>query len=107
MVLRNLISNAIKHHDKGDGHIDVSYELITLDDKKLHQIKVKDDGPGIPPELQEKALEMFQTLQSRDETEGSGMGLAMVKKMAEKYEGSLQIESDGKRGTTFIVQWGV
>jgi len=107
MALRNLISNAIKHHDKDKGHIDVAYELVKVNDKDMHQFKITDDGPGIPPDLQEKALEMFQTLQSRDETEGSGMGLAMVKKMAEKYEGSLQIESDGIRGTTFIVQWGV
>lgn len=107
MVLRNLISNVIKHHDKKEGKIDVSYKLVNRNGRKLHQVKVRDDGPGIHPELQEKAMEMFQTLQSRDETEGSGMGLAMVKKMVEKYDGSLMIESDGKRGATFIVRWGV
>ncbi len=107
MVLRNLISNAIKHHDKESGNIDVSYQLVDREGIELHQFKVTDDGPGIPVDLQEKAMEMFQTLQSRDETEGSGMGLAMVKKMTEKYEGSLAIESDGHRGTTFIVEWGV
>lgn len=107
MVLRNLISNAIKHHDKAEGHIDISYERVEINNKEKHQFKVTDDGPGIPPELQTKAMEMFQTLQSRDEVEGSGMGLAMVKKMVEKYEGGLKIESDGARGTTFVVTWGV
>ncbi|QDE28355.1 PAS domain S-box protein [Paremcibacter congregatus] len=101
IILRNLVSNAIKHHDKSKGHIKVTYEQTPTS----HKIQVSDDGPGIPPELHKKATEMFQTLKSRDQVEGSGMGLAMVKKIIEHYNGHLKINSDGKRGTIVKVLW--
>ena len=103
IVLRNLISNAIKHHDKTVGHIQISYQLKS----NMHYIYVQDDGPGIPSELFDKALEMFQTLKPRDKVEGSGMGLSLSKKTIEHYGGSLTIKSDGVRGTTIIVTWPV
>lgn len=101
LVVRNLISNAIKHHDKDHGKIEFSF----AQKDGFYEVRVQDDGPGIPPKLQEKAMEMFQTLQSRDKTEGSGMGLALVKKTVMKQGGSLSIDSDGGRGTIFIVKW--
>ena len=103
VVFRNLISNAIKHHDKPDGHIQIHYEAV--DD--MHKISVQDDGPGIPRELFDKAVEMFQTLRPRDKVEGSGMGLSLSKKTVEHYGGSLTIESDGVRGTTIIILWPI
>jgi len=103
IVLRNLISNAIKHHDKKTGHIKVLYK--TVDD--MHHISVQDDGPGIPKELFEKAVEMFQTLRPRDKVEGSGMGLSLSKKTIEHYGGRLIIESDGITGTTIVVLWPI
>ena len=101
IVLRNLISNAIKHHDENNGHVVISYE--STDD--YHIISVSDDGPGIPPKFHEKAMEMFQTLQPRDQVEGSGMGLAIIKKIVEHYKGYISINSDGKRGTTINIHW--
>ncbi|MBA6391320.1 CHASE domain-containing protein [Colwellia sp. BRX10-3] len=101
IVLRNLISNAIKHHDKLTGHIKISYKAVD----NMHHISVEDDGPGIPSELFDKAVEMFQTLRPRDKVEGSGMGLSLSKKTIEHYGGSLIIESDGIRGTTIVVIW--
>ncbi|PPC77862.1 PAS domain-containing sensor histidine kinase [Pokkaliibacter plantistimulans] len=100
-VLNNLISNAIKHHDQGHGNIRVRCQSSD----EYYQLEVEDDGPGIPPELHHKALAMFQTLQPRDRVEGSGMGLALVKKIVEHHHGSLRIDSDGGRGTTMVVQW--
>ncbi|WP_321396711.1 PAS domain S-box protein [Emcibacter sp.] len=101
IVLRNLISNAIKHHDRDNGEIFVHYESLP----QSHLISVQDDGPGIPPDLQHKAVEMFQTLKPRDQVEGSGMGLAIVKKIAEHYGGFLAIKSDGQSGTAIEVHW--
>jgi len=101
IVLRNLISNAIKHHDKPSGNITITYE----ENDDFHIITVEDDGPGIPEELHEKAMEMFQTLKPRDQVEGSGMGLAMIKRILENYEGSVKIVSSGKRGTKIIIHW--
>ena len=101
IVLRNLISNAIKHHDKETGMVKIDCETI----RQYYVLKVSDDGSGIPPSLQKRAIEMFQTLQSRDVVEGSGMGLAIVKRILEHYDGYLSIDSDGKNGTTIIVKW--
>ena len=103
IVLRNLISNAIKHHDKTSGHIQISCTQAN----NMHHICVQDDGPGIPSELFDKALEMFQTLRPRDKVEGSGMGLSLSKKTIEHYGGTLTIESDGIRGTKIMVLWPV
>lgn len=101
IVLRNLISNAIRHHDRDEGNISVTCEEVN----ECYLIKVIDDGPGIPPELQDKAMEMFQTLRSRDEVEGSGMGLAMINKILEHFSGRLEIHSDGQNGTELHVIW--
>jgi len=101
LVIRNVISNAIKHHDKPTGHITVS--LTTSSDN--YHVRIQDDGPGIPTNLHSKAVEMFQTLQSRDKTEGSGMGLALVKKTVSYHGGSLFIDSNDKRGTGIIITW--
>jgi signal transduction histidine kinase len=98
-ILRNLIGNAVKHHPSKVGKINISI------DKNLagFHLKVSDDGAGIPKHLQVKAMEMFQTLKPRDEVEGSGLGLALCKKIAECYRGSLHIESIEGQGTTIVV----
>ncbi|SEL27284.1 His Kinase A (phospho-acceptor) domain-containing protein [Colwellia chukchiensis] len=103
IILRNVLSNAIKHHDKASGHIKIRYQM----DPGMHHISIEDDGPGIPSELFDKALEMFQTLQPRDKVEGSGMGLALSKKTVEHYGGSLTINSDGINGTTIVILWPI
>jgi signal transduction histidine kinase len=103
IVLRNLISNAVKHHDKTTGHIQILYQK----NNNMHQFSVQDDGPGIPSELYDKAIEMFQTLRPRDKVEGSGMGLSLSKKTIEHYGGRLTIKSDGIRGTIIMFTWPI
>ena len=100
-TIRNLLNNAVKHHYRPEGLVQVNYALHD----QWHVISVTDDGPGIPPELHTKALEMFQTLRPRDEVEGSGMGLAMVRKLVEYQKGEIRILSDGSRGTEIQVRW--
>ncbi|MGV3582484.1 MAG: sensor histidine kinase [Methylophilus sp.] len=103
-VLRNLFANAIKHHDRTEGRINLSYREAS---KNYYEFSVTDDGPGIPPEYQERVYIMFQTLRPRDEVEGSGMGLALVKKIVETYGGTTSIVSDGIRGTTIRFTWPI
>ena len=92
----NLISNAIKHHDKKKGHI-----VISAQNKgKEIEFCISDDGPGIPAKFHTKVFEMFQMIKPRDKTEGSGIGLALVKSMVNDMGGSIMVESHG-RGTTF------
>jgi PAS domain S-box-containing protein len=101
LVLRNLINNSIKHHDKDNGLISIEIE----EENEGYQVTVIDDGPGIPPEHQDKVFQIFQTLKPRDEVEGSGMGLAIVKKVIDRYRGEIIIDSNGKRGTKFSFSW--
>lgn len=96
-VLRNLINNAIKHHDQTHGQITIE---IKADVKHL-EITVADDGPGIALEHRDKAFAMFQTLQPRDKVEGSGMGLAIVKKVVESFGGSIELSQNQPRGALF------
>jgi PAS domain S-box-containing protein len=103
-VLRNLFSNAIKHHDRPQGGINLSYRVAN---KNYYEFSVTDDGPGIPPEYQDRVYLMFQTLRPRDEVEGSGMGLALVKKIVETYGGTTNIVSDGIRGSTIRFTWPI
>ncbi|MEM6414464.1 MAG: PAS domain-containing protein [Pseudomonadota bacterium] len=88
-VLTNLISNAVKHHDQSRGTISIAY----AETSDFHEFVVTDDGPGISPEFHDRVFKMFQTLRRRDEVEGSGIGLAIVKKMIEASGGMVWISS--------------
>jgi PAS domain S-box-containing protein len=101
-VLRNLLNNAIKHHPTGRGKVVVS----AAERGDRVEFAVADDGSGIPAEFAEKVFQMFQTLKPRDEVEGSGMGLAIVKRIVEWQGGRIWFEPgpDG-RGTTFRFTW--
>jgi len=99
-VLLNLLDNAVKHHDRPEGHV-----RITAEASGDHvTFTVADDGPGIPPELHDRAFAMFQTLRPRDQVEGSGMGLAMIRKTVATIGGDIRLDSDG-RGCTFTLDW--
>ena len=101
-VLRNLIGNGLKHHDRGGGTVTVS----ARDRGEAVEFRVEDDGPGIAAHFHERIFQMFQTLRPRDEREGSGMGLAIVKKTVESHGGSIRLESaPPRRGSAFIFTW--
>jgi hypothetical protein len=69
------------------------------------EFAVRDDGPGIRPEYHEQIFKMFQTLKPRDQVEGSGMGLAMVRKYVESAGGKIAVESAEGHGSTFRFTW--
>lgn len=100
-ILLNLISNALKHHDRDTGRVDISLETRGTD----LIISVKDDGPGVPREYQEKVFELFQTIRTRDHVEGSGLGLALVQKLAQSMGGHVTLTSNpvAQRGTCFSI----
>jgi len=100
-VLRNLISNAIKHHDRSDGQVAVAVQDLG----EWLAFSVQDDGPGIAPEFHERIFEVFQTLKPHDQVEGSGMGLAIVKKLVESRGGTITVESCIGQGATFHFTW--
>lgn len=100
-ILMNLIGNAIKHHDKKVGTVEVTVE----DHGAEYAFAVKDDGPGIPAQFHDRIFRMFQTLKPRDRVEGSGMGLAMVRKYVDVYGGTVGFESAEGKGSTFHFTW--
>lgn len=100
-VLRNLISNAIKHHNRPDGQV----QIAVHEQGEWLEFVIRDDGPGIDPQFFERIFEIFQTLKPRDHVEGSGMGLAIVKKTLDLVGGTITVESDVGAGTTFRFTW--
>ncbi|MFK8017336.1 MAG: ATP-binding protein [Gammaproteobacteria bacterium] len=102
-VVRNLVDNAVKHHDRESGKIIVATDIR---EGKL-RLRVTDDGPGIPPEFHDRIFEMFQTLNTRDKTEGSGMGLTFLRKTLAQNGGTIRVDSNPEenRGATFVVNW--
>lgn len=100
-VLRNLIANAIKHHDREHGLVRIG---CTAEGSYCH-LTVTDDGPGIPKPAQERIFKLFQTLTAA-ERGGSGIGLAVARRLAETHGGRLELTSDPElRQTTFHVWW--
>jgi len=100
-VVLNLLSNAIKHHDRPDGHIQVSCHEY----QAYYEFCFEDDGPGIHPDYHEQIFDLFKTLRPRDEVEGSGMGLAMIKRIVEEFKGKVRVESTGDKGCKFYFTW--
>lgn len=104
-VLRNLLGNAIKHHNRSDGHVQVAAAWVEAG--QAVEFRVEDDGPGMALEYHDRVFELFQTLQPRDQVEGSGMGLAIVKKTVESAGGVITIESSEGGGACFRFTWPV
>lgn len=100
-IFTNLVSNAIKHNDRATGTVWVNVE----DAGENYLFSVADDGPGIAPEYHDQVFKMFQTLKSRDEVEGSGIGLSIVKKHLERAGGTISVRSAPGEGCAFRFTW--
>lgn len=102
LVFRNLIGNAIKHHHQPAQGV---VQITSSDQGDFVKFCIQDNGPGIEPQYHERIFGMFQTLQSRDQIEGSGMGLAIVKKAVERQGGAIAIASTDGGGASFTFTW--
>lgn len=100
-VFSNLISNAIKYNDKKEGLIKISAQ----ENENAFEFSVQDNGPGIEPEYHEKIFVIFQTLQSRDKFESTGIGLTIVKRIVNARGGRIWVESAPGKGSKFIFSW--
>ncbi|MBD0304281.1 MAG: PAS domain S-box protein [Tolypothrix sp. T3-bin4] len=100
-VFTNLISNALKHHPRLDGKVQISVQDL----KSFYEFTVADDGAGIAPQYHEKVFGIFQTLEARDKSENTGIGLAIVKKIVERQGGTICLESQEGLGAKFRFTW--
>jgi two-component system sensor kinase FixL len=100
-VFQNLLSNAVKFMDKPDGQITVG----CVDAGARWTFRVEDNGPGIDARHHERIFQIFQTGAPRDESESTGIGLTVVKKIVEFYGGRVWVESEPGQGSRFYFTW--
>ncbi|MBV6624278.1 MAG: PAS domain S-box protein [Rivularia sp. (in: Bacteria)] len=100
-VFTNLISNAVKHHNREDGKVTISAN----EQDEFYEFAVTDDGKGIAEKYHDKIFVIFQTLESRDKRENTGIGLAIVKRIVEEIGGTITLDSQLGIGTTFRFTW--
>ncbi len=107
-LLQNLVSNALKYHQPG---VEPVIQITGLEAAHLtasggngvYQIQVSDNGIGFDEKYLDRIFQPFQRLHGRDEFEGTGMGLAICRKIVERHGGSITARSTPGGGTTFII----
>lgn len=102
IAFTNLISNAIKFSMKNE---EPKIEIGTLADDKSHIIFVKDNGVGFDIKYKSKLFKPFQRLHSGTEFPGTGIGLAIVKKIIDRHNGKIWVESELNKGTIFYISF--
>ncbi|OGI10892.1 MAG: hypothetical protein A2Y40_10280 [Candidatus Margulisbacteria bacterium GWF2_35_9] len=100
-LFQNLIENGIKYNKSDHPEIKIYKQQIT---EKDVIIAVMDNGIGIAKEYWEQIFEVFRRLHTSEIYSGTGIGLAICKKIAEKLEGSIWLESEEGTGTTFFIK---
>ena len=96
-LFQNLISNAVKFRGDRPSHVSITAQKSGDD----WQFAVQDNGIGIKPEFHERVFEIFKRLQSSDRYPGTGIGLAICKRIVEKFGGRIWVESQFGEGSTF------
>ena len=97
-LFQNLLSNAIKYMDKPRGRVKIG----CVEENGFWKFSVADNGPGIEEKHFERVFKMFQSLSVTDEFRGTGVGLAVAKKIVELHGGRIWIESEVGKGSTFF-----
>jgi PAS domain S-box-containing protein len=99
-LFQNLISNSLKYRKKDQ------YPRIAItasENDAYHRISVADNGIGISPVFHKRIFEMFQRLHTRDEYSGTGIGLAICKKIVDHHNGFIEVHSSEGSGSIFII----
>jgi signal transduction histidine kinase len=100
-VWMNLLGNAFKHARRAGAEIRIGAADRTTE----WEFAIADNGPGIAPQYHQRVFGIFQTLAARDKLEGTGIGLATVKKLVETEGGRVWVDSQTGQGATFRFTW--
>ena len=100
-ILQNLISNGVKFNERNPKRIVIGCQAASED---TIDIFVRDNGIGIELQYQEQIFRIFQRLHTDRDYEGTGIGLAIVQKTANKLGGSVRLESEPGKGSTFTLR---
>ncbi len=105
-LFQNLVSNALKYSSPGEPPFIEVFPLTfpqNIGRGTLCQIVVKDNGIGFDACFQEQIFGLFQRLHGRDEYNGTGIGLAICKKIVDRHGGTISARSSSGKGAEFIV----
>ncbi len=103
-VIFNLVGNAIKYTDRG--RIGAALRAVRRPDHGPElELRVTDTGPGIPPAKQPEIFQPYARPGNRAEVEGLGLGLSLAQSICHALGGTLEVESDGHNGATFVARW--
>ena len=97
-VFQNLIANGLKFHRPG---VPPEVHVAATHDGTMWTFRVSDNGIGIEPQYMERIFALFQRLHTRADYPGTGIGLAICKKIVERHGGRIWVESEPEHGTTF------
>lgn len=97
-VFSNLIGNAIKYNKSERPRVELNFKRNGV----KTEFSIKDNGIGIAPEYQEQVFEIFRRLHTQEEFEGTGIGLAICKKIIESYGGFIRVNSQAGAGAEFV-----
>ncbi len=104
-LFQNLISNALKFSSKDVApHVTISVEPSELQGAPAWTLRFADNGIGIASEFRERIFAPFQRLHGRSEYEGTGIGLAIARRIVERHGGSISAEGSAGAGAVFLVQ---
>lgn len=99
VIIKNIVENGIKYNRSDQPEINIEYEAHPTE----HHLIIRDNGIGVEPQYQQQIFQMFKRLHNQQEFTGTGMGLAICRKLLRRLGGDIELQSTEGEGSTFTV----